>query len=361
MKKFEVEQKWLNKKGEVIVIKRIDNSSKWPILASDGKMYAKNGRYFTAVESDEDLVELVDDNLGNTENVDVSAVVDTTPDLDFKVGQKWRRRDGKVVEITNVLQDHNYPIITNTGTYTLKGELVEGQTRYNDLVELYADASESELVTYLVPGYENVPIRIGDVWLTNDGRTRKVVGLCMGDTYPIKAEAICTTTTMSREVIKLEFTLAGIFNLNSKESDANLKTLVTSEEDTQYIIDEGDPFNELVSDMCDNSNLTEESFKEEAQPLTINPFAELNDAEVVELVKGQSICTATCSNQEVRPSFATSIGRLLEQITNEIKRYNINMLENARTMEELSQVNFNVTALIHKVKALEEEVNKLKD
>lgn len=88
---------------------------------------------------------------------------------------------------------------------------------------------------------------------------------------------------------------------------------------------------------------------------------ELNDAEVVELVKGQSICTATCSNQEVRPSFATSMSRLLEQMTNEIKRYNINMLETARTIEELSRVNSSVTTLIRKVKSLEEEVNKLKD
>ena len=358
MKNFEVGQKWFDRKGTIVTIESISNAiDKWTITGDNGKLYDREGKYsIDGVESDEDLVKLV----SNIEILKLSAVVDTTPDLDFKVGQKWCRRDGKVVEITNILQDHNYPIITNTGTYTLKGELVKGQTRYNDLVELYADASESKPVTYLVPGYENVPIRIGDVWLTNDGRTRKVVGLCMGDTYPIKAEAICTTT-MSREVIKLEFTLAGIFNLNSKESDANLKTLVTSENDNQYIIDEGDPFNELVSDMYDNSNLTEADFKEEVQPLTINPFAELNDAEVVELVKGQSISIATCSNQEVRPSFATSMARLLEQMTNEIKRYNINMLENARTMEELSLINFNVTALIHKVKALEEEVNKLKD
>ena len=354
MKKFKVGQQWCKRNGEVVKIDNITSHSKWPIQASDGKMYTKNGRYFTAVESDEDLVVLV----GNIE--DVSAAVDTTPDLDFKVGQKWCRRDGRVVEITNILQDHNYPIITNTGTYTLKGELVKGQTRYNDLVELYVDASESKPVTYLVPGYENVHIRIGDVWLTNDGRTRKVVGLCMGDTYPIKAEAICTTT-MSRGITKLEFTLAGIFNLNSKESDANLKTLVTSENDNQYIIDEGDPFNELVSDMYDNSNLTEADFKEEVQPLTTSQFVELNDAEVVELVKGQSIGAAMCSKQEVSPSFATSMSRLLEQMTNEIKRYHINMLEATRTIEGLSQVNFNVTALIHKVKALEEEVSKLKD
>ena len=351
MKKFEEGQKWLNRTGECIKIVSITSSSKWPIQCSNGKIYTKNGSYLTAAESDEDLVELV---VGNIE--DVSAVVDTTPDLDFKVGQKWCRRDGRVVEITNILQDHNYPIITNTGTYTLKGELVKGQTRYNDLVELYADASESKPVTYLVPGYENVPIRIGDVWLTNDGRTRQVVGLCIGDTYPIKAEARCTTTTMSREVIKLEFTLAGIFNLNSKESDANLKTLVTSENDNQYIIDEGDPFNELVSDINDNSSLTEESFKEE-----LSTSENRNDAEVVELVKGQSIGAAMCCKQVVCPSFATSMSRLLEQMTNEIKRYNINMLEATRTIEELSQVNFNVTALISKVKVLEEEVNKLKD
>ena len=106
--------------------------------------------------------------------------------------------------------------------------------------------------------------------------------------------------------------------------------------------------------MYDNSNLTEESFKEELS-------TSVNDAEVVELVKGQSIGAAMCSKQEVSPSFATSMSRLLEQITNEIKRYNINMLEATRTIEELSQVNFNVTALICKVKALEEEVNKLKD
>lgn len=357
MKKFEVGQKWFNGKGEIVTIESIGNDiDKWAISGDKGKLYDKEGKYdINGVESDEDLVKLV----SNIEILKLSAVADTA--LDFKVGQKWRRRDGRIVEITNILQDHNYPIITNTGTYTLKGELVKGQTRYNDLVELYTDASESKPVTYLVPGYENVHIRIGDVWLTNDGRTREVVGLCMGDKYPIKAEARCTTTTTSREVIKLEFTLAGIFNLNSKESDANLKTLVTSENDNQYIIDEGDPFNELVSDMCDNSSLTEESFKEEVQPLTINPFAELNDAEVVELVKGQSICTATCSNQEVRPSFATSMSRLLEQMTNEIKRYNINMLETARTIEELSRVNSSVTTLIRKVKSLEEEVNKLKD
>lgn len=357
MKNFEVGQKWFDRKGTIVTIKSISNDiDKWAISGDNGKLYDREGKHdIMGVESDEDLVKLV----SNIERLKLSAVVDTN--LDFEVGQKWRRRDGRIVEITNVLQDHNYPIITNTGTYTLKGELVKGQTRYNDLVELYADASESKPVTYLVPGYENVPIRIGDVWLTNDGITRKVVGLCIGDKYPIKAEARCTTTTMSRELIKLEFTLAGMFNLNSKESDANLKTLVTSEEDTQYIIDEGDPFNELVSSMNDNSELTEADFKEEAQPLTINPFAELNDAEVVELVKGQSICTATCSNQEVRPSFATSMSRLLEQMTNEIKRYNINMLEAARTIEELRRVNFNVTVLIHKVQVLEEEVNKLKD
>ena len=350
MKNFEVGQKWFNGKGEIVTIESIGNDiDKWAISGDKGKLYDKEGKYdITGVESDEDLVKLV----SNIEILKLSAVADTA--LDFKVGQKWRRGDGRIVEITNVLQDHNYPIITNTGTYTLKGELVEGQTRYNDLVELYADASESKPVTYLVPGYENVHIRIGDVWLTNDGRTRKVVGLCMGDKYPIKAEAICTTTTMSREVIKLEFTLAGIYNLNSKESDANLKTLVTSENDNQYIIDEGDPFNELVSDMRDNSSLTEESFKEELS-------TSVNDVEVVELVKGQSIGAAMCSSQEVCPSFATSMSRLLEQMTNEIKRYNINMLETARTIEELSKVNFNVTALIHKVKALEEEVNKVKD
>ena len=356
MKKFEVGQSGFDRKGTIVTIESISNDiDKWAISGDNGKLYDREGKYaITGIESDEDLVKLVDDNLGNTENVEVSAVVDTT--LDFKVGQKWCRRDGKVVEITNILQDHNYPIITNTGTYTLKGELVKGQTRYNDLVELYVDASESKPVTYLVPGYENVHIRIGDVWLTNGGRTRKVVGLCMGDTYPIKAEAICTTT-MSRGITKLEFTLAGIFNLNSKESDANLKTLVTSENDNQYIIDEGNPFNELVSDMCDNSNLTEESFKEELSTSVNGPGT---DAEVIELVKGQSIGAAMCINQEVCPSFATSMTRLLEQMTNEIKRYNINMLETARTMEELSQVNFNVITLIHKVKALEEEVNKLK-
>lgn len=354
MKNFEVGQKWLNRKGEVVTIESIGNDiDKWAISGDNGKLYDREGKYdITVVESDEDLVKLV----SNIEILKLSAVADTA--LDFKVGQKWRRRDGKVVEITNVLQDHNYPIITNTGTYTLKGELVEGQTRYNDLVELYADASESKPVTYLVPGYENVHIRIGDVWLTNDGRTRKVVGLCIGDKYPIKAEAICTTTTMSREVIKLEFTLAGIFNLNSKESDANLKTLVTSENDNQYIIDEGDPFNELVSDMCDNSSLTEESFKEELSTSENEPGT---DAEVIELVKGQSIGAAMCSKQEVSPSFATSMSRLLEQMTNEIKRYNINMLEATRTIEGLSQVNSSVSTLIRKVKALEEEVNKLKD
>ena len=48
-------------------------------------------------------------------------------------------------------------------------------------------------------------------------------------------------------------------------------------------------------------------------------------------------------------------------MTNEIKRYNINMLEATRTIEELSQVNSSVSTLIRKVKALEEEVNKLKD
>lgn len=244
MKNFEVWQKWLNRKGEVIVIKRIDSNGKWPIIGDSGKTYDKNGSYITAVESDEDLVELV---VGNIE--DVSAVVDTTPDLDFKVGQKWCRRDGKVVEITNILQDHNYPIITNTGTYTLKGELVKGQTRYNDLVALFIEDVEDITVTDEV----------------------------------------------------------------------------------------------------------------EVQPLTTSQFVELNDAEVVELVKGQSIGAAMCSKLEVSPSFATSMSRLLEQMTNEIKRYNINMLEATRTIEELSQVNFNVTALIHKVKALEEEVNKLKD
>ena len=360
MKKFEEGQSGFDSKGTIVTIESISNDiDKLAISGDNGKLYDREGKYaITGIESDEDLVKLVDDNLGNTENVEVSAVVDTT--LDFKVGQKWCRRDGKVVEITNILQDHNYPIITNTGTYTLKGELVKGQTRYNDLVELYVDASESKPVTYLVPGYENVHIRIGDVWLTNGGRTRKVVGLCMGDTYPIKAEAICTTTisgiTMSG-ITKLEFTLAGIFNLDSKESYANLKTLVTSENDNQYIIDEGNPFDELVSDMCDNSNLTEESFKEELSTSVNGPGT---DAEVIELVKGQSIGAAMCINQEVCPSFATSMTRLLEQMTNEIKRYNINMLETARTMEELSQVNFNVITLIHKVKALEEEVNKLK-
>ena len=84
MKKFEEGQKWLNRKGEVVKIISVSNNSKWPIMIDNGKMYTKNGRYFTAVESDEDLVELV---VGNIE--DVSAAVDTTPDLDFKVGQKW--------------------------------------------------------------------------------------------------------------------------------------------------------------------------------------------------------------------------------------------------------------------------------
>ena len=262
MKKFEEGQKWLNRKGEVVKIVSITSSSKWPIQGSDGKMYTKNGRYFTAVESDEDLVELV---VGNIE--DVSAVVDTTPDLDFKVGQKWCRRDGKVVEITNILQDHNYPIITNTGTYTLKGELVKGQTRYNDLVALFIEDIEDIPVTKDV---EDIPVT----------------------------------------------------------------------EDVEDI-----PVTDEV----------------EVQPLTTSQFVELNDAEVVELVKGQSISAAMCSKQEVSPSFATSMSRLLEQMTNEIKRYNINMLEATRTIEELSQVNFNVTTLICKVKALEEEVNKLKD
>ena len=245
MKKFEEGQKWFDRKGTIVTIKSISNDiDKWAISGDNGKLYDREGKYdIMGVESDEDLVKLV----SNIERLKLSAVVDTN--LDFEVGQKWRRRDGRIVEITNVLQDHNYPIITNTGTYTLKGELVKGQTRYNDLVALF------------IEDIEDIPV------------TKDV----------------------------------------------------------------------------------------EAQPLTINPFAELNDAEVIELVKGQSICTATCSNQEVCPSFATSMSRLLEQMTNEIKRYNINMLETARTIEELSQVNFNVTAVRGQVKALEEEVNKLKD
>ena len=63
MKKFEEGQKWLNRKGEVVKIASVTSSSKWPITGSDGKMYTKNGKYFTAVESDEDLVELVVGNI----------------------------------------------------------------------------------------------------------------------------------------------------------------------------------------------------------------------------------------------------------------------------------------------------------
>ena len=116
MKKFEEGQKWLNRKGEVVKIESISNDiDKWAISGDNSKLYDREGKYaITGVESDEDLVKLV----GNVENEDASTVVNT-PDLDFKVGQKWCRRDGRVVEITNILQDHNYPIITNTGTYTL--------------------------------------------------------------------------------------------------------------------------------------------------------------------------------------------------------------------------------------------------
>ena len=143
-------------------------------------MYDREGKYdISGLESDEDLVKLV----GNVENEDASTVVDTIPDLDFKVGQKWCRRDGKVVEITNILQDHNYPIITNTGTYTLKGELVKGQTRHNDLVALFIEDIEDVPVTKDVediPVVENAPV-VNDAPVVEDASTKPDLDFKVGN------------------------------------------------------------------------------------------------------------------------------------------------------------------------------------
>jgi len=59
--------------------------------------------------------------------------------MEFKVGQKWRRRDGEVVRIANIDKHPIYPILADEEFYTELGTVFVGRNDSLDLVELVED------------------------------------------------------------------------------------------------------------------------------------------------------------------------------------------------------------------------------
>ena len=80
-------------------------------------------------------------------------------DIMFEVGQQWKTRDGKVVEIDSVYNDSslNYPIEVGSISYTRDGREHKHREGENDLVELVAE-SIVEPVVELVEDLSEEPV-----------------------------------------------------------------------------------------------------------------------------------------------------------------------------------------------------------
>lgn len=118
-----VGQTWKRRDGREVTIINETGQSNWPFVCNLGYSYSPLGNYYYS-EDDLDLVELV------SEVEEVVAVA---------IGQKWKRRDGVVVEITDFREhDENYPYWCSEGSsYTAKGDYYgpDGE-HFLDLIEL---------------------------------------------------------------------------------------------------------------------------------------------------------------------------------------------------------------------------------
>lgn len=68
-------------------------------------------------------------------------------DIEFEVGQKWKTRSGKVVEINALFDDSSltYPIEAGAISYTRRGIEFKNRESENDLVELVAESGVEQV------------------------------------------------------------------------------------------------------------------------------------------------------------------------------------------------------------------------
>ena len=82
-------------------------------------------------------------------------------DIMFEVGQQWKTRDGRVVEIDALFDDSglSYPIEAGTISYTRSGREFKQRENDNDLVELVAESViDAEPVVDLAEDLAEEPI-----------------------------------------------------------------------------------------------------------------------------------------------------------------------------------------------------------
>ena len=82
-------------------------------------------------------------------------------DTEFEVGQQWKTRDGKVVEIEKVFDDAyiSYPInITDGTSYTRNGREHKHRESNNDLVELVGVPVEEEVIEVIETYKDNADL-----------------------------------------------------------------------------------------------------------------------------------------------------------------------------------------------------------
>ena len=76
----------------------------------------------------------------------VKCEVEGYKDKEFEVGQQWKTRDGRVVEINALFDDSglSYPIEAGTISYTRSGREFKNREGDNDLIELVAIPVEEQ-------------------------------------------------------------------------------------------------------------------------------------------------------------------------------------------------------------------------
>lgn len=77
----------------------------------------------------------------------VKCEVEGYKDIEFEVGQQWKTRDGRVVEINALFDDSGlrYPIEAGTISYTRSGREFKNRENENDLVELVAESGVEQV------------------------------------------------------------------------------------------------------------------------------------------------------------------------------------------------------------------------
>ena len=138
---FEVGLQWLTGDGELMEVTYIekDPTDRWPIKCNHAKSFMVNGIYSSdKTKSNQDLVSLPIKCKGVNMGKRIKCEVAGYEHIEFKVGQMWQTRGGRVVEIVAVYNDigRAYPIETLTNSYKPTGKEFELGTTENDLITL---------------------------------------------------------------------------------------------------------------------------------------------------------------------------------------------------------------------------------